>query len=81
MVMINYIEESKVVFETYSNLSSLDICSCCLARIYEKELRTANRFKISSKALYEYNTSAKSGYTLETASELKYFIPRLLELT
>lgn len=80
-IMENFIEESKQLFKSYNKLYSLDICTyCCVSKNFEEELWRSNRFEVSTKAIYEYNSSAKGGYTLETASELKYFAPRIIEL-
>lgn len=79
--MQQLIEESKVLFLEYSTLYSLDICTlCCVDKTHENLLRKSDRYNIPLEAIYEYNSSAKSGYTLETADELKYFAPRILEL-
>ena len=75
------LKESKELFRANDQLQSLDICTyCCVSEEYEQLLLQSNRFEVPTKAIYEYNSSAKSGYTLETTNELKYFTPRILEL-
>lgn len=75
------LKESKELFRAYDQLQSLDICTyCCVSEEYEQLLLQSNRFKVPATAIYEYNSSAKSGYTLKTTNELRYFIPRILEL-
>ncbi|WP_413995911.1 hypothetical protein [Maribacter sp. 2307ULW6-5] len=79
--MKGLIEESKTLFGEYGRLYSLDICSpCCVSREDEQLLLGHDRYQVPLPAIYAYNDTAKSGYTLETMGELKYFAPRILEL-
>jgi len=57
----------------------LNVClACCMDEALEKEMRRMPLRRISAKHFYEYNCSAKDWPQL--ADELKYLLPRMLEL-
>ena len=79
--MKHLIKKAKTIFADYNKLYTLDACiGHCMDEDDAKQLMKLPRYEISARLMYEYNCTAKSGYTLETANELKYFLPRLLEL-
>ncbi|MEO8388392.1 hypothetical protein [Polaromonas sp.] len=57
----------------------LDVClACCMDEALEKEMRRLPLRQISAKHFYEYNGSAKDAP--QPPDELKYLLPRMLEL-
>lgn len=57
----------------------LDVCiNCCMDEILEREMRRLPLRQLSAKHFYEYNSSAKSVH--QPADEIRYLLPRLLEL-
>jgi len=57
----------------------LDVClACCMDEVLEKEMRRLPLRRISAKHFYAYNDTAKS--EVQPADELKYLLPRMLEL-
>lgn len=57
----------------------LDACvACCLSEKTEKEMRTLPLYKLTAHHFYEYNTAARSPE--QPADEVKYLLPRMLEL-
>jgi hypothetical protein len=57
----------------------LDVClMCCMDEELEKEMRQLPLRQISAGHFYAYNNTAKS--ELQPADELKYLLPRMLEL-
>lgn len=58
---------------------SLDVClNCCMAQELEQEMRQLPLNKLTRQHFYEYNTSAKS--EVQPAEEIRYLLPRMLEL-
>lgn len=57
----------------------LNVClACCMDEALEKEMRRVPLRQISAKHFYEYNCAAKDWP--QPADELKYLLPRMLEL-
>ncbi|MBB3196863.1 hypothetical protein [Roseateles terrae] len=57
----------------------LNAClACCLSEQTEKEMRTLPLAKLTARHFYEYNTAAKGPE--QPADEVKYLLPRMLEL-
>ena len=57
----------------------LDVCiACCMDADLEKEMRRVPLHKLTEKHFYAYNGTAKS--RVQPVDELRYFLPRLLEL-
>lgn len=57
----------------------LNICyDCCVSPEIAKALVTLPLKDLTQKHLYEYNSSAKNA--IETPDEIKYFLPRMIEL-
>jgi len=57
----------------------LDVCTfCCMDAALEKEMRCLPLPQLTARHFYEYNTSAKS--EVQPGDEIKYFLPRMLEL-
>jgi hypothetical protein len=74
------IEQIYAVFRSYKAPKELlDVCiGCCMDIELEKEMRRIPLRQISANHFYEYNGSAKS--TEQPPDEIKYLLPRLLEL-
>ena len=68
------------VFSAYPAPSyCLDVClACCMDETLEKEMRELPLRQISVKHFHAYNDTAKS--EVQPADELKYLLPRMLEL-
>lgn len=73
------IDEYYQVF-AYPKPSALhNICyPCCVSQEVVKDLITLPLKQLGQTHLYDYNTSAKD--RVEIPSEIKYFLPRLIEL-
>jgi hypothetical protein len=56
----------------------IDACTCCMEIEKQKEMMTLPLKKIPASLFYEYNDSAKSQN--QPANEIKYFLPRMLEV-
>ncbi|MDA8519258.1 hypothetical protein [Acidovorax sp. NCPPB 4044] len=57
----------------------LDVCTaCCMNAALEREMRRNPLRTLTTRHFYEYNDSAKSA--VQPADEIKYLLPRLLEL-
>lgn len=57
----------------------LDVClACCVSEDVEHQLRQWPLKRLPAKHFYEYNCSAKS--EVQSAHEVGYFLPRMLEL-
>lgn len=58
----------------------LNACTCpiCLDPALELELRCLPLRELTQKHLYQYNSAAKD--TVEKSDEIKYFLPRMIEL-
>jgi hypothetical protein len=78
--MRDVVERLYAVFGEYrAPTHLLDVCTgCCMDAALEKEMRSMPLRKITAKHFYEYNTSAKS--TVQPVEEMKYLLPRMLEL-
>ncbi|WP_430411643.1 hypothetical protein [Kordia sp.] len=75
------IKEAYSIFPAQNPLSTLDAClTCCMSEAQSIRLMNENRENLVCKDIYEYNNTAKSGYTLETSYELKHFLPVMLSL-
>lgn len=73
------IEQVYKLFENYKIKGSLDVCKiCCVTDEQEKLLISTPLRKLSVELLTIYNDSAKTEF--QNANELKYFLPRMLEL-
>jgi hypothetical protein len=58
---------------------TLDVClSCCMDAALERQMREWPLRELTIRHFYEYNTSAKGN--IQPAGEIKYFVPRMLEL-
>lgn len=79
MNLLQWVEYSREVFPV-DRLKTLDVCTCCVSEEEVQQLWHAPRFEIPRRAMYAYNDTAKAGYTVYTADELRYFTPRLLQL-
>lgn len=68
------------VFRRYeAPKTTLDVClGCCMDEKLEKEMRKLPLAALYRNHFYQYNDSAKS--EVQPANEVKYFIPRMLEL-
>lgn len=61
-------------------LHPLDVCTaCCMPEEFEREMRAVPLRKLKRHHFYEYSTGAKS-VDGQPADEVKYLLPRLLEL-
>lgn len=59
--------------------STLDVClDCCMDEALEREMRRLPLHQVTTRHVYEYNSSAKSPE--QPPEELLYFLPRMLEL-
>ncbi|CAM3531866.1 hypothetical protein [Paracidovorax anthurii] len=57
----------------------LDVCTaCCMDAALEREMRRLPLRTLTARHFYQYNDSVKS--TVQPADEIKYLLPRLLEL-
>lgn len=56
----------------------LDACPCCMSPTLEQQMREWPLRQLTSDHFYQYNSAAAS--TEQPANELKYLMPRLLEL-
>ncbi|WP_298416768.1 hypothetical protein [uncultured Kordia sp.] len=75
------INEAYSIFPAQNPLSTLDAClACCMTEIQSIRLMTETRENLTFKDIYEYNSTAKSGYTIETLHELKHFLPVMISL-
>lgn len=74
------IEGLYAIFRSYKAPGhTLDVCiNCCMDAKLEAEMRRLPLRQLATKHFYEYNSSAKS--TQQPAVEIKYLLPRLLEL-
>ncbi len=73
------IEESYKIFSKYKLGNTLDVClHCVTAEEFEPLLETPLR-EISQEMIYKYYSSAQN-YGEQELYELKYFLPRILEL-
>ncbi len=74
------IDQLYAVFSIYkAPKDMLDVClGCCMPEPLEKEMRTLPLAQLTVKHFYGYNDSAKS--LVQPAREIKYFVPRMLEL-
>lgn len=73
------IERMYQVFDRYPVPSQFDVClACCVSIKDEQSLRQTPLRHLSPEVLYEYNSSARS--TQQDADEIRYLLPRLLEL-
>ena len=73
------IEESYRIFDKYKLGKTLDVClHCVTAEEVEPLLETPLR-EISKEMIYKYYSSAQN-YGEQELYELKYFLPRILEL-
>jgi hypothetical protein len=68
------------VFSDYRSPSyCLNVClACCMDEALEKEMRQLPLRQISTRHFYEYNNSAKD--VPQPVREIKYLLPRMLEL-
>lgn len=75
------IDECYQVFSIYEPpTGDLNACNCplCLEPELEHELKTLPLRKIRQKHFYRYNSASKDN--LENPNEIKYFLPRMIEL-
>lgn len=73
------VEQTYKIFENYRIKGSLGVCKvCCVTDEQEKLLISTPLRKLSLELLTVYNDSAKTEF--QNAEELKYFLPRMLEL-
>lgn len=74
------VEDLYAVFRRYKAPEyMLDVCiNCCMDAKLEAEMRRMPLRSIPARYFYEYNCSAKSA--LQPVDEIKYLLPRLLEL-
>ena len=74
------VERLYAVFSGYrAPAHFLDVClMCCMDESLEKEMRRLSLRQISAQHFYEYNSSAKS--ESQPIEEIKYLLPRMLEL-
>ncbi len=74
------IDECYRAFEKYPTPQPpLNICyECCVSPKIANDLVTLPLKELTQKQLYEYNTSAKNSE--ENPNEIKYFLPRMIEL-
>ena len=67
------------VFDYPAPTDKLNVClHCCMADETEEQMRTLPLKKLTQKHFYDYNSSAKN--EIECPSELKYFLPRMVEI-
>ena len=77
--MQDIIERAYQVFSRYPVPQQFDVCMpCCVSLEEERTLRQTPLRFLSREALYDYNSSAKS--MQQDSSEIRYLLPRLLEL-
>lgn len=74
---------TQAVYQAFSGYPApqglLDVCiNCCMDEKLEREMRALPLRQLTEKHFYEYNDSAKS--EVQPADEIKYYLPRLLEL-
>lgn len=73
------VERLYAVFKSYEAPHCLDVCThCCMDAALEVEMRRLPLRQLTAKHFYGYNDSAKSDP--QPADELKYLLPRMLEL-
>ena len=78
--MVPAVEKAYAVFSRYRAPGHLlDVCThCCMDAALEKDMRRLPLRQLAAMHFYQYNTSAKS--EVQPADEIKYFLPRMLEL-
>jgi hypothetical protein len=78
--MLEAVDRLYAVFKPYcAPQHLLDVClNCCMDEKLEAEMRRLPLRQITTRHFYQYNDSAKSEQ--QPAAEIKYLIPRLLEL-
>lgn len=78
--MSRVVERLYTVFSGYQAPHGLlDVCTaCCMDEALEKEMRRQPLRQLTERHFYQYNDSAKSAQ--QPGAEIKYFLPRLLEL-
>ena len=76
------VEEAYRLFAPYTIGSTLIVCNCnvCMSKEHERELVRTPLREIPSKLLAEYTNSAHSWDDDQVAREMRYFLPRYLEL-
>jgi hypothetical protein len=76
------IDEAYRIFAPYTIGSTLIVCNCnvCMTKETERELVRTPLRTIPSKLLAEYTNSAHSWDDDQVAREMRYFLPRYLEL-
>lgn len=73
------IDEFYQVFNYPAPKNHLNVCLfCCVLDETEMEMRTLPLHKLTHKHFYEYNSSAKD--EKERPNEIKYFLPRMVEI-
>ncbi|MBE9591603.1 hypothetical protein IM753_11625 [Moraxella sp. K127] len=74
------IDEFYQVFNYPAPTEHLNVCSCggCIDDEIELQMRTLPLHELTKEHFYQYNTSAKD--EVENPNELKYFLPRMVEL-
>lgn len=74
------VERLYTVFKGYEAPHGvLDVCTaCCMNEELEREMRRLPLRKLTKEHFYQYNDSAKSA--VQPADEIKYLVPRMLEL-
>lgn len=76
----NIIDEFYQVFNYPAPTEHLNACDCggCIDDNIELEMRTLPLRELTKEHFYQYNTAAKD--EMENPNEIKYFLPRIVEL-
>lgn len=54
------------------------VCGCCMDDKLELQMRTLPLRELTTEHFYQYNNAAKD--EIEKPNELKYFLPRMVEI-
>ena len=76
------VEEAYVLFAPYTIGSVLYVCHCnvCMTRETERQLTSTPLREISARLLGEYTNSAHDWNDGQVAREMRYFLPRYMDL-
>jgi hypothetical protein len=76
------IEEAYIIFAGYTIGSTLSVCYCnvCMSKKIERQLVRTPLREIPASLLAEYTNSAHTWDDQQIAREMRYFLPRYLEL-
>lgn len=75
------LEKLYKTFSEYRLPNELNLCTyCCVEKSFEVELKSTPLKNITAAQFREYNGSAKYKYTEKDVCEIKFFLPRMIEL-